>query len=99
VGGIGQGLLATGVLSGLHLVAPYGYGATWLIGSYVLVTLAITLGAAYIGPLRKALESAAASGDDAVSNLRTGWAPLAVTYINTHCWAGAIWLMVAKPYA
>jgi uncharacterized membrane protein SirB2 len=93
----GKLLIVTGVLSGLYLAAPFGYGATWLIGSYALVALAVALGAAFIDPFRKRVARAAAAGDVEIDELRTGSLPLAVTYINTICWAGAIWLMVAKP--
>lgn len=93
----GKMLVIAGVLSGLHLAAPFGYGSAWLIGSYVLVAIAVILGVAILDPGRKRLLLAARAGDNQVAMFRLGVAPVAVLYINSLCWAGVIWLMVAKP--
>lgn len=98
-GHAGKILVVIGLLSGLYLAAPYGYGAAWLVGSYVLVATTMAFGARVLDPLRGRLSAAAARGDAEVAALRPGSWPLAVLYINSLCWAGVIWLMVAKPQA
>jgi hypothetical protein len=93
----GKIIVILGILSGLHLAAKFGFGATWLIGSYVLVAIAIILGAAVLDPIRKRLLVAATEGDARVAAFHLGSVPIAVMYINTLCWAAVIWLMLAKP--
>lgn len=96
-GHAGKILVVVGLVAGLYLAAPYGYGAAWLVGSYVLVGATMAFGARVLDPLRGRLHAAAIRGDRDVAALRPGKWPLAVLYINSLCWAGVIWLMVAKP--
>lgn len=93
----GKIMVIAGVLSGLHLAAPFGYGSAWLIGAYLLVAIAVILGVAILDPGRKRLLLAARAGDGDVTGFHLGVLPVAVLYVNSLCWAGVIWLMIAKP--
>jgi len=97
VGLVGKLLVVIGVLAGVHLAGRFGYGATWLVGSYGLVAISIFLGAAVLDPIRKRLVAAATAGDAQVASFRLGSVPITVLYISSLCWAGAIGLMLAKP--
>jgi len=93
----GKILVIIGLLAGVHLAGKFGYGATWLVGSYVLMALSMFLGAVVLDPIRKRLLVAAVAGDRQIAEFRLGSVPLIVLYISSLCWAIVIGLMLAKP--
>lgn len=90
----GRLFVILGLILGLVLARPFGYGASWLLASYVLMALAILNGALILEPFQKRLLAAAVAGTALPqrSNLAL-YANLAGCFF----WTVSIWLMVAKP--
>jgi hypothetical protein len=95
---VGRCLVLIGVVTGLFLARPFSFAAPWLIGSYVLVTIAAVLGKGLLEPYRRQVLIAAQRADqEGLSALgRARW-PTVVEFINRVIWTIAIGLMYFKP--
>jgi len=92
----GRLLIIAGLILGLLLARPFGYGAPWLLASYVLMALAILNGALILEPFQKRLMAAAVAGTTPLLPQRSNLA-LYANIAGFFFWTASIWLMIAKP--
>ena len=90
-GGISVGI---GVVSGLVLANPYGYGSGWLVLSYALSLVAALAGILIDEPWSRRL---AAADRQNVPLVRSAFLPRLAAPVGIALWLSVLWLMIAKP--
>jgi hypothetical protein len=91
---IGKISVAIGVITGLILAKPFGYGSAWLVATYILAVMNTAIGAGIEEPWAKRLSLTNAGDYQAVLHEPL---PRIGTWINLSVWLVFIWLMVEKP--
>ncbi len=92
----GRIAIILGIILGLVVARPFGYGSNWLLASYVLMALAILNGALILEPFQKRMMAAAVAGTTPLLPQRSNVA-LYANIAGFFFWTASIWLMIAKP--
>jgi hypothetical protein len=92
---VGRLFVVAGLVIGLVLAQPYGYGAPWLVMAYVLIIVSMGIGAGVLEPFQKRLLDA--TDQKTLDRLRESRLPLYAILSKGVLLAAFFWVMFAKP--